>query len=190
MQKNVSFIFPSNIPTKHRFFLFLLSISHRLHKKNALSAAQAQLFALARSIRNCYLSVRITLYFSQILPSKKKNTYFHVGVSDCRQSIFWGSGRAWETNCSLLCYAKQASPAAPSWAVSSFPNGIRSRNSLPTRKTVMHGEDIPRRRRRLCEAKCWQGFKAFKLMELVCLFLCFNKSKTCFRLRVSTKSTP
>ena len=27
-------------------------------------------------------------------------------------------------------------------------------------------------------------------MELVCLFLCFNKSKTCFRLRVPTKSAP
>ena len=47
-----------------------------------------------------------------------------------------------------------------------FPNGIRSRNSLPARKTA--------------------SFKAFKLMELVCLFLCFNKSKTCFRLRVPT----
>ena len=39
-----------------------------------------------------------------------------------------------------------------------FPNGIRSRNSLPTRKTA--------------------SFKAFKLMELVCLFLCLSKSKS------------
>ena len=45
----------------------------------------------------------------------------------------------------------------------SFPNGIRSRNSFPTRKTA--------------------GFKAFKPPELVCLFFCLNKSKSGFRLR-------
>ena len=45
----------------------------------------------------------------------------------------------------------------------SFPNGIRSRNSFPTRKTA--------------------GFKAFKPMEPVCLFFCLNKSKSWFRLR-------
>ena len=36
----------------------------------------------------------------------------------------------------ITCYAKQALPATPSWVVSSFPNGIRRRNSFPTRKTV------------------------------------------------------
>ena len=39
-----------------------------------------------------------------------------------------------------------------------FPNGIRSRNSFPTRKTA--------------------SFEAFKLMELVCLFFCLSKSKS------------
>ena len=39
-----------------------------------------------------------------------------------------------------------------------FPNGIRSRNSFPTRKTA--------------------GFKAFKPLEPVCLFFCLNKSKS------------
>jgi len=39
-----------------------------------------------------------------------------------------------------------------------FPNRIRSRNSFPTRKTA--------------------SSKAFKLMELVCLFLCLSKSKS------------
>ena len=42
-----------------------------------------------------------------------------------------------------------------------FPNIIRRRNSLPPRKTV--------------------GFKAFAA-EPICLFLCYNKLKTCFQL--------
>ena len=45
------------------------------------------------------------------------------------------------------------------------PNGIRRGGFAHSRKTA--------------------SFKAFKLMELVCLFLCLNKSKACFRLRVS-----
>ena len=36
---------------------------------------------------------------------------------------------------SSLCTAKQALPAAPSWAVSGFPNGIRKRNLVPLRKS-------------------------------------------------------
>ena len=40
-----------------------------------------------------------------------------------------------ETNSSLLCSAKQALPAAPSWTVSILRNGIRRGSFAPSRKT-------------------------------------------------------
>ena len=138
MQKNVSFIFPSYIPTNFHYFVFLFSSSHRFHKKTAFSSIQHRLFVMLCPIKNCYLSVTIVLYFSHSSLLQKKNTCISTGVSDCRQSNF-------EVAEGL---GKQIR----------FPNRIRSRNSLPARKTA--------------------SFEAFKLMELVCLFFCLSKSKS------------
>ena len=49
----------------------------------------------------------------------------------------WNPQSAWQ-------FAKQTSPKGCCYAVP----------GLPARKTAMHGEDRPRRRRRLCVAKC------------------------------------
>ena len=76
-------------------------------------------------------------------PTNEKDAAFQQHLSDCRQSNFEAAEGL----------GKQIR----------FPNGIRSRNSFPTRKTA--------------------SFEAFKLMELVCLFLCLSKSKSWFRLR-------
>ncbi|HBD88975.1 MAG TPA: hypothetical protein DC021_08745 [Tyzzerella sp.] len=70
--------------------------------------------------------------------TEKKNPRRQCGGIGCRQSNFEAAEG----------FGKQIR----------FPNGIRSRNSLPARKTA--------------------SFKAFKLMELVCLFLCLSKSKS------------
>ena len=116
MQKNVSFIFPSYIPTNFHYFAFLFSSSHRFHKKTAFSSIQHRLFVMLCPIKNCYLSVTIVLYFSHSPLLQKKNTCISTGVSDCRQSNFEAAEGL----------GKQIR----------FPNRIHSRNSFPTRKTA------------------------------------------------------
>jgi len=86
MQKNVSFIFPSYIPTNFHYFTFLFSSSHRFHKKIVFPSVQLQLFAAVRPIRNCYLSVTIVLYFSHSPFSKRKTPVFQQVFDGIRKA--------------------------------------------------------------------------------------------------------
>jgi len=86
MQKNVSFIFPSYIPTNFHYFAFLFSSSHRFHKKTAFSPIQHRLFVMLCPIKNCYLSVTIVLYFSHSPFSKRKTPVFQQVFNGIRKA--------------------------------------------------------------------------------------------------------